>query len=136
MPDGCRALSFFPNATVAEYGRIHNDTHAIQAEIFARGPVKASIDAGPLVNYARGVIWDSPAYHVDRHNHGVSIVGWGYDAARQKQYWIVRNSWGEYWYVMLFCCRFVSVHYGSLSLTDVVVGIYQGRNGNVSRRKW
>lgn len=24
-------------------------------------------------------------------------VGWGYDDASAKQYWLVRNSWGEFW---------------------------------------
>ncbi len=29
--------------------------------------------------------------------HEVSIVGWGFDQTADVQYWIVRNSHGEYW---------------------------------------
>jgi hypothetical protein len=32
------------------------------------------------------------------HNYltkGVSIVGWGVDKFSDRQYWIVRNSWGQ-----------------------------------------
>lgn len=78
-------------------------------EIYFRGPVKASVTAEPLVQYAGGVLWDAPEYHTHHHNHGVEIVGWGTeeedddDAFHRKshnanrQYWIVRNSWGQYW---------------------------------------
>lgn len=40
---------------------------------------------------------DNPALLNATHNHGVSIVGWGYDTDRDKQHWIVRNSWGAFW---------------------------------------
>jgi cathepsin X len=59
----------FPNATVAEYGTYHYDTFAMQAEIYFRGPVKASVDAEPLLNYTGGVMWDAPEYESDHHNH-------------------------------------------------------------------
>lgn len=91
---GCVALNAFPNASIAEYGVYSNDVHAIMAEIFVRGPVKASVDAVPLVNYSGGVLWDAPEYRSTQHHHGVSLVGWGYDAERNRQYWIARNSWG------------------------------------------
>jgi hypothetical protein len=32
----------------------------------------------------------------------VSIVGWGTDPDTDEQYWIVRNSWGQFWGEMGF----------------------------------
>ena len=93
----CVAIDTFPNATVREYGIYRYDAFAIMAEIYLRGPVKASVTAEFLTNYTGGIIYDSPEYHTDYHNHGVSIVGWGYEQDKDIQYWIVRNSWGEYW---------------------------------------
>lgn len=87
----CKLTSFFIYQTVI------NPCTAANPEIYMRGPVKASVDAGPLLNYTGGVMWDAPEYRSNHHNHGVEIVGWGYDKERDKQFWIVRNSWGQYW---------------------------------------
>lgn len=89
-----------PNVTIAEFGSIEaGNIHAIQAEIYARGPVKTSINADFLRNYSGGILGsdDDPALLNSNHNHGVSIVGWGYDPDRNTQHWIIRNSWGHYW---------------------------------------
>ena len=97
----CRAIKRFPNATISEYGTYHNaSVDAIKAEIYARGPVKASVNATPLVQYNGGIIRDMSLQN-QGHNHGVSIVGWGVEE-RKVEYWIVRNSWGEYWGEMGF----------------------------------
>lgn len=94
----CSPIRQFPNATVAEYGNYGKDEiFAIMAEIYLRGPVKASVNAGPLMNYTGGILLDSPINRNTTHNHGVSLVGWGYDRSTSVQYWIVRNSWGQYW---------------------------------------
>ena len=88
----CAAISTFPNATVAEYGRVWGVT-AMQAEIFARGPIACSLNAEPLHTYTGGVLKSDEPKTV---NHAVSVYGWGTDP-EEGPYWLVRNSWGQYW---------------------------------------
>lgn len=98
MGGQCVEIDSFPNATVAEYGGYSifstNKVHKIKAEIFARGPVAAGVNAEPLVDYTGGIVKDRKMLH-KLVNHVVSIVGWGNDG--ETEYWIVRNSWGQYW---------------------------------------
>jgi len=92
----CTEIDHFPNATVAEYGMIEEgDVNAIMSEIYARGPVAATINAEPIVDYTGGVFTDTTKS--TRTNHIVSIVGWGMDEESGRRHWIVRNSWGHYW---------------------------------------
>mmetsp|Transcript_18054 Transcript_18054/g.27295 ORF Transcript_18054/g.27295 Transcript_18054/m.27295 type:complete len:345 (+) Transcript_18054:44-1078(+) len=97
----CREINIFPNATVAEYGGFsfwdgRDRMKKIQAEIFVRGPVAAGVNAEPLVNYKGGIVDDTKFWH-KMVNHVVSIVGWGTSEQDGSVYWIVRNSWGQYW---------------------------------------
>ena len=58
--------------------------------------LKTSIEViSSFYDYASG-IYSDPACPNDIHNHAVAIVGWGKDSASNKDYWIVRNSWGIY----------------------------------------
>mmetsp|Transcript_22868 Transcript_22868/g.28054 ORF Transcript_22868/g.28054 Transcript_22868/m.28054 type:complete len:363 (-) Transcript_22868:215-1303(-) len=107
MGGKCTEIDYFPNATVAEYGMVENDVEKIAAEIYVRGPVAATINAEPIVEYSGGVFSDKTADK--RTNHIVSIVGWGYDEDTGKRHWIVRNSWGHYWGEM----GFIKVEMGS-----------------------
>lgn len=88
----CAGLTQYPNATVAEYGSI-SGADAMAKEIYARGPIACGIDAAPILKYTGGIS-SLPGENVD---HVISVVGWGSDPATKKQYWIVRNSWGEFW---------------------------------------
>mmetsp|Transcript_18908 Transcript_18908/g.38340 ORF Transcript_18908/g.38340 Transcript_18908/m.38340 type:complete len:349 (-) Transcript_18908:251-1297(-) len=95
----CTEIDVFPNATIAEYGTYNifsfNRVHKIKAEIYARGPVAAVVNAEPLVGYRGGVVKDDSI--ADKiPNHVVSIVGWSKDEDGTP-HWIVRNSWGQYW---------------------------------------
>jgi len=69
-------------------------------EIYERGPIACGINANAILDYKGGIL-DLPneSKEVD---HIISIVGWGYDENSSKQYWVVRNSWGEYWGEMGF----------------------------------
>jgi cathepsin X len=104
----CVGLTHYPNATIAEYGSI-TGKDAMQKEIFSRGPIACGIDANPLRDYTSGI---ATATSTDT-DHVISVVGWGTDA-KEGLYWIVRNSWGEYWGEQ----GFVRVKSGALNLEE------------------
>lgn len=89
--EACVGLSHYPNATIAEYGSIQGKD-AMMKEIFNRGPIACGVDANPLRDYEGGIATGAGG-EID---HEISIVGWGTDP-KLGQYWIVRNSWGQYW---------------------------------------
>lgn len=84
----CVGVKHFPNATIDEYGTV-SGADAMKSEIYERGPIACGVNADPLTEYTKG-IYDDPTSSREI-NHIVSIVGW------EKNAWIVRNSWGEYW---------------------------------------
>jgi len=106
--EDCVGLLFYPNATIEEYGQI-SGKKAMMKEIYARGPISCGIDAAPILDYTTGVFVGDGEY-VD---HVISVVGWGNDPSKGK-YWIVRNSWGEYWGEM----GYIRVAFGSLHVED------------------
>lgn len=80
-------------------------------EIYARGPVTAGLAGSFLKDYQGGIISDRYLKDISP-THEVSIIGWGTEQNREK-YWIIRNSWGEYWgemsfarYVVRICLQF------------------------------
>ncbi len=90
----CQYLTNYPNVSIKSYGVI-SGLNKIKNEIFNYGPIACSINADPILNYKGGIV-DSPDSS-KIPNHIVSIVGWDYDNNTETSYWIIRNSWGEYW---------------------------------------
>jgi cathepsin X len=93
MGGRCVGIKKFPNATISEFGQVSGAAN-MAAEIFARGPITCGIDASPILIYDGHSVITEPGSGID---HVVSVVGWNHDAASGKDYWIVRNSWGEFW---------------------------------------
>lgn len=87
----CVGLSRYPNATISDYGSI-SGKNAMMREIFNRGPIACGINAGPIRDYTTGIAKGI----LPLVDHVVSVVGWGTDP-KEGMFWIVRNSWGEYW---------------------------------------
>jgi len=78
-------------------------------EIYNRGPIACNVDANKILNYAGGIVTDEG----DETDHTISVVGWGTDVAKGL-YWIVRNSWGEYYGDQ----GYVYVKSGAISMED------------------
>jgi len=89
----CRPVANFSRIFVSEYGMVAGE-QAMKAEIYKRGPIATCIASEVLDTYQSGIITQTKPRLVD---HVVSIVGWGVDRPTNTPYWIVRNSWGEYW---------------------------------------
>jgi len=87
----CVGMWQYPNATIEEYGSISGASQ-MMAEIYERGPISCGIDATYILDYTGGIYVGEGDY-VD---HVISVVGWGTDPQKGR-YWIIRNSWGEYW---------------------------------------
>ena len=105
----CVGLNKYPNATISEYGSI-TGSEAMMNEIMSFGPIACVLNDTLLLNYTGGIVEENEKS--TDINHAVSVVGWGkYKKNNEnKSYWIVRNSWGEYWGDM----GFVYVAFGSL----------------------
>eukprot|EP01047_Picozoa_sp_COSAG01_P033682 COSAG01_NODE_2489_length_7588_cov_3.099880_2_plen_106_part_00 len=64
------------------------------AEIFARGPIAATIAVpAAFENYTGGIYHDTSGDVA--LDHSIEIAGWGVEGG--VKYWIGRNSWGTYW---------------------------------------
>jgi len=87
----CVGLNHYPNATISDHGSI-SGKDAMMKEIYNRGPIACNVDAVPLLNYTGGIVTTKST----QTDHTISVVGWNTEA-KEGLYWIVRNSWGEYW---------------------------------------
>ena len=88
----CAPLQYFPNATISEYGVVRGADNMKQ-EIYNRGPIACGINANAVLEY-NGSFLDLP-HKLKIIDHIISIVGWVEN--KGDQYWVIRNSWGEYW---------------------------------------
>lgn len=96
---GCYAITDFPTFYAKEHGRVEG-VAAMKAEIYARGPIACYVDANPIYDWGftsnSSQVFTAGAGHTTI-DHVISVVGFGHDAHQNVDYWIIRNSWGEYW---------------------------------------
>jgi cathepsin K len=84
------------------------DEKSLAADLVSFGPIFVAIDASSqyFQLYNSGILdTDDCSNQPEDLDHAVVAVGYGYNAALQQSYWIIKNSWGTDWgekgYVLL-----------------------------------
>ena len=67
--------------------------------ILSPGPLSVSVAANDWGLYYGGVFDGCPYDENIAINHAVQLVGYGTDPS-DGDYWIIKNSWGEFWGLM------------------------------------
>ena len=74
----------------------HNNEKQLERAV-VKQPISVAIQANmrSFQLYKKGIYSDPDCG--DQLDHGVLLVGYGYDPDLDMNYWIVKNSWGENW---------------------------------------
>lgn len=72
-----------------------NKLQPLMDAVTTKGPVVVSIDASGWNSYGGGVFDTCNRDSVV--NHAVVLIGYGHSTEHNKDYWYIRNSWGEAW---------------------------------------
>ncbi|CAG9764807.1 unnamed protein product [Ceutorhynchus assimilis] len=75
-----------------------NNEQALRLAIFKHGPISVAIDAShkTFSFYSNGVYYDEKCGNTEQDlDHAVLAVGYG--TMNGKNYWLVKNSWSNYW---------------------------------------
>lgn len=92
----CRPSPSSPYLKLGGYVRL--ETNQLQPLLHAvahKGPVVVAVDATSWAPYGHGV-FDGCSRDATV-NHAVVLLGYGRDQRLEKNYWIIRNSWGRQW---------------------------------------
>lgn len=95
VTETCNSQSRTPAVKATRFVMLPENKYEPLMAAVQGGPVVVSVDGSPWMDYSHGV-FDSCKKDVTI-NHAVLAMGYGYDSASQKDYWLVRNSWGEHW---------------------------------------
>jgi len=93
---GCKVKEF-KHHYVSEYFPVRGNDQ-MKAEIYKNGPISCGIEATDDFDKYSGfeVYGEKLNVTIDDINHEISILGWGIEDDG-TEYWIGRNSWGNYW---------------------------------------
>jgi cathepsin L len=83
-------------AQISSYVALDKNETLLQNAVGTVGPVSIAVDASGdgWMHYSTGVYTAPCGQDLD---HGVLVVGYGTDSVSNKDYWVVKNSWGPSW---------------------------------------
>ncbi|XP_021516688.1 cathepsin J isoform X1 [Meriones unguiculatus] len=96
----CRYNSSNSRAYVTDFRLLPQNEIYLLVAVASIGPVAAAVDASQdSFRFYRGGIYYEPKCSQYSVNHAVLVVGYGYEGNETdgKDYWLIKNSWGENW---------------------------------------
>nr|BAN20235.1 cathepsin L [Riptortus pedestris] len=85
-------------ANMTGYAKIKRGSQlALQDAVAKAGPISVAIEAHKSIKYYKSGVYYEPQCGVgfQKLNHAVLVVGYGVEDGRE--YWLVKNSWGDKW---------------------------------------
>lgn len=79
---------------IASYVSVHGDKD-IENLVGNKGPTSVYVDATDFQTYKSGILDGNVRCSSSSYNHAVLIAG--FDSENGKDFWLVKNSWGETW---------------------------------------
>ncbi|XP_065203493.1 procathepsin L-like [Planococcus citri] len=101
MKNMCRPNNTVPKygeAAIKKYAKVTQNETLLKEIVFTHGPVSCYINATALKDYESGIYDDVKCgQNPPEMNHALLIVGYGTDIKTERDYWLVKNSWGSRW---------------------------------------
>jgi cathepsin L len=95
----CSASIFTPSVAVfTGYTSVSRNSDNATAHALAhKGPLAIVVDASQWSDYESGIYTGCDYAKNISIDHGVQLVGYGFDSNLNQSYWLVRNSWSAGW---------------------------------------
>jgi hypothetical protein len=108
-------------STITSYVNVTSGSEAaLQAAVYL-APTSAAVeaDATSFEFYSGGVYNDASCGQ--EIEHGIAVVGYGYNATAKLDYWILKNSWGTQWGSegTILCCHELKPFKGTCTLQEI-----------------
>jgi len=115
----------------ADIGWVDNLTEVWKAAIMKYGPATALVYAPDDFLFYVGGVYEplEPLDNVGYVNHVVVLVGWNDTTNISNGYWIVKNSWGDWWGINGYAYIKYNTLLERIAAIRVVTGI---RNGSIA----
>ena len=89
----CKYNKTMKKYTFSDWKYIESNEDAMVAALNTYGPISSTVDA-TYWSFYKGGIFDGTCSS-NNMNHAILIVGYGEE--KGTKYWIIKNSWGDYW---------------------------------------